>query len=391
MTRAKATAFLPPKNKHVKMKYYIIAGEASGDLHGSNLMKALYKEDVTADIRFWGGDLMQEVGGTLVKHYRELAFMGFVEVVMNLKTILNNIKICKADIEKFNPDVIIFIDYPGFNMRIAKWAKRKGIKTHYYIAPQIWAWKENRIKAVKRDFDKLFVILPFEKDFFEVKHHFPVEFVGHPLIDAIHNRIKTDEATFRKENNLNEKPIIAILPGSRKQEISKMLSVMLSIVSDFPEYQFVIAGAPSQEYHFYTPFLTNENVKFISNKTYDLLSIATSALVTSGTATLETALFKVPEVVCYKGSWASYQIAKRIITLKYISLVNLIMDEVVVTELIQDKFNPKNLKQELSKLLEENHRKVLLKKYDDLESKLGGVGASEKTAKIIVKVLKNLA
>ena len=391
MTRAKATAFLPPKNKHVKMKYYIIAGEASGDLHGSNLMKALYKEDVTADIRFWGGDLMQDVGGTLVKHYRELAFMGFSEVVMNLKTILNNIKICKADIEKFNPDLIIFIDYPGFNMRIAKWAKLKGIKTHYYIAPQIWAWKENRIKAVKRDFDKLFVILPFEKDFFEIKHHFPVEFVGHPLIDAIHNRIKTDEASFRKENNLNEKPIIAILPGSRKQEISKMLSVMLSIVSDFPDYQFVIAGAPSQEYHFYTPFLTNENVKFISNKTYDLLSIATAALVTSGTATLETALFKVPEVVCYKGSWASYQIAKRIITLKYISLVNLIMDEVVVTELIQDKFNPKNLKQELSKLLEENHRKVLLKKYDDLESKLGGVGASEKTAKIIVKVLKNLA
>ena len=391
MTRAKATAFLPPKNKHVKMKYYIIAGEASGDLHGSNLMKALYKEDVTADIRFWGGDLMQDVGGTLVKHYRELAFMGFSEVIMNLKTILNNIKICKADIEKFNPDVIIFIDYPGFNMRIAKWAKHKGIKTHYYIAPQIWAWKENRIKAVKRDFDKLFVILPFEKDFFEIKHHFPVEFVGHPLIDAIHNRIKTDEASFRKENNLNEKPIIAILPGSRKQEISKMLSVMLSIVSDFPEYQFVIAGAPSQEYHFYKPFLTNENVKFISNKTYDLLSIATAALVTSGTATLETALFKVPEVVCYKGSWASYQIAKRIITLKYISLVNLIMDEVVVTELIQDKFNPKNLKQELSKLLEENHRKVLLKKYDDLESKLGGVGASEKTAKIIVKVLKNLA
>jgi len=391
MTRAKATAFLPPKNKHVKMKYYIIAGEASGDLHGSNLMKALLKEDDAADIRFWGGDLMQDVGGTLVKHYRELAFMGFSEVIMNLKTILNNIKICKADIEKFNPDVIIFIDYPGFNMRIAKWAKHKGIKTHYYIAPQIWAWKENRIKAVKRDFDKLFVILPFEKDFFELKHHFPVEFVGHPLIDAIHNRIKTDEVSFRKENNLNEKPIIAILPGSRKQEISKMLSVMLSIVSDFPEYQFVIAGAPSQEYHFYKPFLTNENVKFISNKTYDLLSIATAALVTSGTATLETALFKVPEVVCYKGSWASYQIAKRIITLKYISLVNLIMDEVVVTELIQDKFNPKNLKQELSKLLEENHRKVLLKKYDDLESKLGGVGASEKTAKIIAKVLKNLA
>ncbi len=370
------------------MKYYIIAGEASGDLHGSNLMKALYLQDTNAEIRFWGGDLMQNVGGTLVKHYRELAFMGFAEVIMNLKTILNNIKICKDDIIQFNPDVIIFIDYPGFNMRIAKWAKLKGIKTHYYIAPQIWAWKENRITAVKRDFDKLFVILPFEKDFFEVKHDFPVDFVGHPLIDAIHNREKTEEVSFRKNNNLDERPIIAILPGSRKQEISKMLSVMLSIIDDFSDYQFVIAGAPSQEFHFYEQFLTNKNVKFIANKTYDLLTIAKAALVTSGTATLETALFKVPEVVCYKGSWASYQIAKRIITLKYISLVNLIMDKEVVTELIQDKFNTKNLKKELSKLLDVNYRKTLLEDYDLLETKLGGIGASEKTAKLILKDLK---
>ena len=370
------------------MKYYISAGEASGDLHGSNLMKALYKEDASAEIRFWGGDLMQNVGGNLVKHYRELAFMGFAEVAMNLKTILNNIKFCKADIEKFNPDVIVFIDYPGFNMRIAKWAKVKGLKTHYYIAPQIWAWKENRIKAVKRDFDKLFVILPFEKDFFGVKHHFPVEFVGHPLIDAIHNSLKTDETIFRKENHLNEKPIVAILPGSRKQEISKMLTVMLSIVDDFPTYQFIIAGAPGQEYHFYEQFLADKNVKFISNKTYGLLSVASAALVTSGTATLETALFKVPEVVCYKGSWISYQIAKRIITLKYISLVNLIMDEEVVKELVQENCNTKNLKQELSKLLDEKHREALLKKYDELETKLGGIGASEKTAKLLLKELK---
>jgi lipid-A-disaccharide synthase len=370
------------------MKYYIIAGEASGDLHGSNLMKALYQEDATAEIRFWGGDLMQSVGGTLVKHYRDLAFMGFAEVVMNLKTILNNIKFCKSDIEKFQPDVIIFIDYPGFNMRIAKWAKQKGIKTHYYIAPQIWAWKENRIKAVKRDFDKLFVILPFEKDFFEKKHHFPVDFVGHPLIDAIHNRKPTDESVFRKENALDDRPIIALLPGSRKQEIAKMLGVMLSVVADFPAYQFVIAGAPSQEYAFYEQFLSHQNVKFISNKTYDLLSIAKAALVTSGTATLETALFKVPEVVCYKGSWISYQIAKRIITLKYISLVNLIMDEAVVTELIQDEFNTGNLKKELEKLLDENHKKALLAQYDLLETKLGGIGASAKTAKFIINDLK---
>ena len=369
------------------MKYYIIAGEASGDLHGSNLMKALQKQDANATFRFWGGDLMQNVGGTLVKHYRELAFMGFLEVAMNLKTILDNIKFCKSDIEKFKPDVIIFIDYPGFNMRIAKWAKQKGIKTHYYIAPQIWAWKESRIKDIKRDFDKLFVILPFEKDFFEKKHHFPVEFVGHPLIDAINNRKKTKEIIFRKENDLNEKPIIALLPGSRKQEISKMLSLMLSVTNDFRDYQFVIAGAPSQEFSFYEQFLTNKNVKFVSNKTYDLLSYAKAALVTSGTATLETALFKVPEVVCYKGSWISYQIAKRVITLKYISLVNLIMDAPVVAELIQEECNSSRIKEELLKILKTDQREQLLKDYDILENKLGGIGASEKTAKYIVKEL----
>ena len=367
------------------MKYYIIAGEASGDLHGSNLMKALYEEDANADIRFWGGDLMQQAGGTLVKHYRELAFMGFIEVVFNLKTILSNIEICKKDIEAFRPDVIIFIDYPGFNMRIAKWSKERGIPTHYYISPQIWAWKENRIKEIKRDVDNMYVILPFEKDFYENKHHFNVEFVGHPLIDAIHNRTEISQQEFIQKHALDDKPIIAILPGSRKQEITKMLSVMLSVTNDFPDYQFVIAGAPSQEFSFYKPFLQNKNVHFISNKTYDLLSHATAALVTSGTATLETALFKVPEVVCYKGSWASYQIAKRVITLKYISLVNLIMDEEVVTELIQEKCNKKNIKIELEKLLNPDHRKQLIAKYDTLEQKLGGVGASKKTAQLIVR------
>ena len=370
------------------MKYYIIAGEASGDLHGANLMKNLLKEDPNAEIRFWGGDLMQNVGGTLVKHYRELAFMGFLEVILNLKTILNNIKFCKKDIEEFNPDCIIFIDYPGFNMRIATWAKERKIPTHYYISPQIWAWKENRIKAIKRDVDFMYVILPFEKEFYEIKHKFPVTFVGHPLIDAIEDRKDISIEDFRKAHNLSEKPIVALLPGSRKQEIEKMLSIMLSVVSDFPEYQFVIAGAPSQDFEFYKPFLNKKNIKFISNKTYDLLSVSHAALVTSGTATLETALFKVPEVVCYKGSWVSYQIAKRIITLKYISLVNLIMDKEVVKELIQDELNTKNLKIELKKITEGKDRDLILENYQLLESKLGGSGASAKTAHLIVDSLK---
>jgi lipid-A-disaccharide synthase len=314
--------------------------------------------------------------------------MGFIEVIMNLKTILNNIKICKKGIEAFQPDAIIFIDYPGFNMRIATWAKERNIPTHYYISPQIWAWKENRIKAIKRDVDFMYVILPFEKDFYEQKHHFPVHFVGHPLIDAIANRTEVSDATFRTKNQLSEKPIIALLPGSRKQEISKMLSVMLSVVKDFPDYQFVIAGAPSQEYEFYKPFLTNENVKFISNKTYDLLSHSYAALVTSGTATLETALFNVPEVVCYKGSWISYQIAKRIITLKYISLVNLIMDQEVVKELIQEELNTENLKVELTKILHPENRKQLSINFANLKQNLGGEGASNKTAELIVNSLK---
>lgn len=370
------------------MKYYIIAGEASGDLHGSNLMKSIFAEDPNAQIRFWGGDLMKSAGGELVKHYRDLAFMGFAEVVMNLKTILNNIDFCKNDILAFQPDAIIFIDYPGFNMRIAKWAKQRNIPTHYYISPQIWAWKENRIKAIKRDVDTMYVILPFEKEFYEQKHGFPVHFVGHPLIDAIKNRVKSDPDKFRSENSLSSKPIIALLPGSRKQEIKKMLSAMLSVVNDFPDYEFVIAGAPSQDFSFYQTFLKDANVKFISNKTYDLLSISHAALVTSGTATLETALFKVPEVVLYKGNWISYQIAKRIITLKYISLVNLIMDKLVVSELIQNECNTKRIKEELQEILLNENRIKLQEEYNNLEQKLGGEGASEKTAKLIVSSLK---
>lgn len=366
------------------MKYYIIAGEASGDLHGSNLMKSLFEKDSSADVRFWGGDLMQRQGGHLVKHYKELAFMGFLEVAQNLKTILNNIKLCKNDIIEFNPDAIIFIDYPGFNMRIAKWAKKRDFRTYYYISPQIWAWKENRISAIKRDVDKMYVILPFEKEFYEQKHNYPVEFVGHPLIDAIQNREKSDSEKFRLAHNLGQKPIIAVLPGSRKQEISKMLSVMLSVVDDFTEYEFVIAGAPGQEKDFYKQFIAKDNVAFVQNETYNLLDFAHAALVTSGTATLETALFKVPEVVCYKGSWASYQIAKRVITLKYISLVNLIMDKSIVAELIQDDCNSKQIKAELQKLLAPETRAKILSDYNLLEAKLGGIGASEKTASLII-------
>ena len=369
------------------MKYYIISGEASGDLHASNLMKALLKKDVNAQFRFWGGDLMQHVGGTLVKHYKELAFMGFLEVVMNLRTIAKNIAFAKRDIKAFNPDVIIFIDYPGFNLRIAKWAKALHYKTHYYISPQIWAWKENRIKAIKRDLDEMYVILPFEKDFYENKHHFPVHFVGHPLIDAISNRKQVDEYEFRAAHQLSEKPIIALLPGSRKQEIIKVLSVMLSLVDDYPDYQFVIAGAPSLEYRFYKQFIQKETVHFISNKTYDLLSVSTAALVTSGTATLETALFKLPQVVCYKGSWLSYQIGKRVVKLDYISLVNLILNKQAVTELIQDDFNNKRLKKELDIILDAYERAKFFINYYELEKALGGKGASEHTANLIYKAI----
>ncbi|MGB0891497.1 MAG: lipid-A-disaccharide synthase [Flavobacteriaceae bacterium] len=369
------------------MKYYILVGEASGDLHGSNLMKALYKEDPKADIRFWGGDLMQSVGGTLVKHYKERAFMGFSEVIMNLRKILGMISFCKKDVAKFKPDVIIFIDNSGFNLRIAKWAKQQGIRTNYYISPQVWASRASRVEAIKRDVDELFVILPFEEEFYQ-KYNYKVNFVGHPLIDAIADRKQVDDTSFRKEHNLGSKPIIALLPGSRKQEITKMLSVMLSLVDDFKEYQFVIAGAPSQSFEFYKKFINNSNVQFINNKTYDLLSISTAALVTSGTATLETALFKVPQVVCYKGSAISYQIAKRIITLKYISLVNLIMDSEVVTELIQNDFTKKNLKKGLTKILDEKHREKLFEDYFELEQKLGGKGASKSAAKQIVASLK---
>ncbi|OCB75201.1 lipid-A-disaccharide synthase [Flavobacterium crassostreae] len=369
------------------MKYYILAGEASGDLHGSNLIKQIIQQDKEAQIRCWGGDLMQEAGAELVSHYKERAFMGFAEILKNLSSVLKFIRFCKKDIAAFNPDALVFIDNSGFNLRIAKWAKPKGFKTFYYISPQVWASRPGRVETIKKTIDHMYVVLPFVKPFYK-KHHYDVTYVGHPLLDAIANQKSVDPILFRQENQLSNKPIIALLPGSRKQEITKMLAEMLQMAPHFPEYQFVIAGAPSQEYAFYKPFITHKNIGFISNKTYDLLKIATAALVTSGTATLETALFKVPEVVCYKGNWISYQIAKRIITLKYISLVNLIMDKEVVKELIQEDFNSKNIQKELAKLLEPHYRQKLLAEYELLEQKLGGKGASEKTATRIIQELK---
>lgn len=363
------------------MKYYIIAGEASGDLHGSNLMKAILKKDPNAEFRFWGGDLMQNVGGTLVKHYRDLAFMGFLEVLKNIKTILKNIKFCKQDIKNYLPDTLILIDYPGFNLRIAEYAKKLGIKVVYYISPQLWAWKEGRIKTIQNYVDEMLVILPFEKDFYQ-KHQYNAHFVGHPLLDAISDLKEINIGNFKKEHSLNDKPIIALLPGSRKQEVEKMLQTMLSVRSYFPEYQFVIAGAPSLPKSFYQNFV-DDNVHFVSNKTYDLLRCSEAALVTSGTATLETALLNVPEVVCYRGSTISYEIGKRLVkNIKYISLVNLIMDKEVVKELIQHDLTTENLVKELRLILGEN-REEILSNYKILREKLGGSGASEKAAEII--------
>ena len=353
-------------------KYYIISGEASGDLHGSNLMKAILKKEPDAEFRFWGGDLMKEVGGTLVKHYKDLAFMGFLEVVLNLKTILRNIKFCKEDIKKYKPDVLILVDYTGYNIRIAKFAKSLGIKVIYYISPQLWAWKEGRVETIKKYVDEMLVILPFEEDFYK-KHSVKAHFVGHPLLDAISNLKPIDNQEFKKQNNLDSREIIALLPGSRKQEIRKMLGLMLSVTSHFKDYQFVIAGAPSLPKEFYDEFLTDD-VHF--------------ALVTSGTATLETALLKVPEVVCYRGSWVSYQIAKRLVKhIKFISLVNLIMDKEVVKELIQNDLTTENIKSELEKILNPEQREKILNEYEKLNHLLGGKGASERAAEIITKLL----
>ncbi|ANI88967.1 lipid-A-disaccharide synthase [Arachidicoccus ginsenosidimutans] len=369
------------------MKYYIIAGEASGDLHGSNLIKELQHFDHDCIIRCWGGDKMQATGATLVKHYRDLAFMGFVEVAINLRTILKNLSFCKNDIISFQPDVLVLIDYPGFNLRIAEWAKQQNIKVVYYIAPQVWAWKENRVPKMMQSIDNMLVILPFEKDYFKNKFGWNVDYVGHPLVKVIED--------FKNENinhsALSDKKIIAVLPGSRKQEVAKKLPVMLQTAKHFPEYQFIVAQAPSLDESFYQPFLSDyPNVSIVKNQTYLLLSNAVAAMVTSGTATLETALFGVPEIVCYKGSNISYQIAKRLIKVKYISLVNLIMDKLVVKELIQNDLTENNLVKELRLLLTDEAKQMQLKNdYQQLKNILSAGGnASANAAKEIVDFYK---
>ena len=372
------------------MKYYIIAGEASGDLHASNLIRELKKLDVNSDFRCWGGDLMQQQGATLVKHYRDLAFMGFTEVAANILTIMKNIKMCKQDILNYKPDAVILVDYPGFNLRIAEFAHQEGLKVFYYISPQIWAWKTSRVHKIKKFVDRMFVILPFEKDFY-ARYNVEVDFVGHPLLDMIEMLPPANGSVFRKSNGLSGKPIIAVLPGSRKQEIQTMLPLMLSVVSDFPEYQFVVAGAPSIDKEYYTGFSRNLSVGLVSGATHELLQNSFAALVTSGTATLETALFDIPEVVCYKGGFISYQIAKRVIdqtVIKYISLVNLIMDKEVVHELIQNDLNIPNLKNELKTITtNSDKRKKILDDYVLLRKKLGGAGASKNTARLILNYL----
>lgn len=364
------------------MKYYIIAGEASGDLHGSNLIKELKQLNATATFYCWGGDLMQSAGGTLRKHYRDLAFMGFTEVVMNLRTIMSNMKFCKEDIEQFQPDALVLIDYPGFNLRIAAWAKQKGYKVIFYISPQVWAWKEGRVKKMKQNIDKMLAILPFEKDYYKKKWNWEVEYVGHPLVEVIDNFITSNA----KPQPSNAKPVVALLPGSRKQEILKKLPIMLEVTRQFPDYEFVVAKAPGQEDAFYEPLLQPYgNVSSVRNETYRLLLRSTAALVTSGTATLETALFGVPEVVCYKGGNISYQIARRLISIKYISLVNLIMDKSVVKELIQNDLTVKNLTHELSLILNDKKRIAEIKQdYADLKNLLSqGGNASAKAARSI--------
>jgi lipid-A-disaccharide synthase len=364
-------------------KLYIIAGEASGDLHGSNVLKELKIIDSTIDVRAWGGDLMKAEGANVVKHIRDLAFMGFIEVVQNLRTILGNIKFCKTDILAFNPDAILMIDYPGFNLRIAKWAKKNNIKVYYYISPTIWAWKESRVHTIKKVVDHMFCILPFEKDFYK-KFDYDADYVGHPLLDEV-NRFRNSN---EEKTIVSERKILALLPGSRKQEVRVKLPLMLEACKKFTDFEIIIGGAPTLTHEFYKEVIGNVPAQIVYGKTYALLNSAELALVTSGTATLETALFKVPQVVCYKANAISYQIIKRLIKIRFISLVNLILDKEVVTELIQADCTAQKMEIELFKIkVGEPKRKEMLEEYEILHTMLGGIGASKKVAQTIAKGL----
>jgi lipid-A-disaccharide synthase len=365
------------------MKYYLVAGEASGDLHGANLMNALKKADQQAEFRYFGGGLMQAEGGTLVKHYADMAFMGFIEVVANLPQILRNLKFCKQDIGQYQPDVLILIDFPGFNLKIAEFAKKNGLLVCYYISPKVWAWNQKRVLNIKKVVDHLFCILPFEVDFYK-EWGMKVDYVGNPLLDA--KAAFVPDGNFYQNHHLSEKKIIALLPGSRKQEISRLLPDMLSIMDQFPGHQFVIAGAPSFQKEYYDEYLRGKSVPVVFNATYDLLNNADAAVVASGTATLETALFHVPQVVVYKGNNISITIARMVVKIKFISLVNLIMDKLVVKELIQQDCSPQKIGEELDLIINnKEYRERMLNNYNELDERMGKPGASEKTADLIVK------
>ena len=367
------------------MKYYLIAGEASGDLHGANLMKAILKNDPQAQFRFWGGDNMKAVGGVLVKHYRELDFMGFVEVFMNIRTVLKNLSFCKKDILRFAPDVVIFIDYPGFNLRMVKFTHKKGLRTVFYISPTIWAWKQSRVHTVKKYVDRMLVILPFEKDFY-ARFGYRADFVGHPLLDELAKEKRMTRETFLKKNKLPNKPLVAVLPGSRGQEVGKILPVMQKVTQKFPDYQFVVAGVSSVPREVYSKY----KLPVVLDQTHAVLRHAEAALVASGTATLETALLEVPQVVGYKMNGLTYFLARQFVHLRFISLVNLILDKEAVTELIQYDFTPERLSGELSLLLRDKERRSrMLNDYAEVRKKLGTSGASEKAAAVVAEVLRS--
>lgn len=377
------------------MKYYLIVGEASGDLHASHLMTALKAEDPQADFRFFGGDLMAAVGGTMVKHYKDLAYMGFVPVLLHLRTIFANMKRCKEGIVAWQPDVVILVDYPGFNLHIAQFVHaHTGIPVFYYIAPKIWAWKEYRIKHIKRDVDELFSILPFEVEFFEGKHRYPIHYIGNPTVDevtAFLHEHPADKTTFLATNGLDERPVIALLAGSRKQEIKDNLPKMLKAASAFPDYQLVLAGAPAISPDYYKKVIGDAPLKIIFGQTYRLLQHADAALVTSGTATLETALFRVPQVVCYHtpiGKVISF-LRRHVLKVRYISLVNLIADREVVKELVADTMTVKNIQSELRNILENGRYKSdMLAGYEDMARRLGPAGAPLHAAQEMIRILK---